>query len=164
MPSIISPSATLEVRDRCLCFRTQRAARSLARRFDRVFRPFGITQGQFSLMMALNRADPPTIGEVAAFLAMDRTTLTAALKPLARRKLVTVATDLKDTRARRLSLTAVGRSLLSDALPVWRAEHDAVDKLLLKVEGGLELEALRDGIGLLGQADRAPLESSDKGD
>ncbi|WP_439650051.1 MarR family winged helix-turn-helix transcriptional regulator [Gymnodinialimonas mytili] len=129
-----------------------------------MFRPFGITQGQFSLMMALNRADPPTIGEVAAFLAMDRTTLTAALKPLARRKLVTVATDLKDTRARRLSLTAVGRSLLSDALPVWRAEHDAVDKLLLKVEGGLELEALRDGIGLLGQADRAPLESSDKGD
>ncbi|MDX8355520.1 MarR family winged helix-turn-helix transcriptional regulator, partial [Cognatiyoonia sp. IB215182] len=50
---------------------TGRAA--LARRFDNAFRPFGITQGQFSLMMALNRPDPPTIGEVAAFLAMDRT-------------------------------------------------------------------------------------------
>ena len=154
MPSALPHSATLEVRDRCLCFRAQRAARALARRFDAAFRPFGITQGQFSLMMALNRPAPPTMGEVAPFLAMDRTTLTAALKPLARRGLVTIRPDPKDARARRLALTDDGRALLAEALPVWRAEHDAVDRLLLALEGGLDLGALRDGIGLLGQADR----------
>ncbi|MDX8355626.1 MarR family winged helix-turn-helix transcriptional regulator, partial [Cognatiyoonia sp. IB215182] len=73
MQTELSYGDTIEVRDRCLCFRAQRAARALARRFDNAFRPFDIKQGQFSLLMALNRPDPPTIGEVAAFLAMDRT-------------------------------------------------------------------------------------------
>ena len=66
----------------------QRAARALARRFDAAFRPLGLTSGQFSLLMSLNRPEPPTMGAVAALLAMDRTTLTAALKPLERRGLV----------------------------------------------------------------------------
>ncbi len=150
MPASLPPSATVEVRDRCICFRTQRAARALARRFDAAFRSFGITQGQFSLMMSLNRDQPPAMGEVAAFLAMDRTTLTAALKPLVRRGLVLTSADPKDTRARRLSLTDEGRMLLAEALPVWRDEHDAVDRLLA-LEGGLDLEALHSGIGVLGQ-------------
>jgi DNA-binding MarR family transcriptional regulator len=154
MPEALAHAATLEVRDRCLCFRAQRAARALARRFDAAFRPFGITQGQFSLMMSLNRPAPPTMGEVAPFLAMDRTTLTAALKPLARRGLVAILPDRKDARVRRLALTDAGRALLARALPVWRAEHDAVDRLLLALEGGLDLDSLRSGIGLLGQADR----------
>ena len=79
------------MRDRCLCLHAQRAARALARRFDAGFRPFGITSGQFSLLMALNRPQPAPLGAVAALLAMDRTTLTAALKPLERRGLVVVA-------------------------------------------------------------------------
>lgn len=154
MSTTLLRTATLEVRDRCICFRAQRAARALARRFDAAFRPFGITQGQFSLMMALNRPEPPTMGEVAPFLAMDRTTLTAALKPLRRRELVTIAPDKADARTRRLSLTDAGRAVLAEALPVWRAEHDAVDQLLLALEGGLDLDGLRDGVWLLGQADR----------
>jgi hypothetical protein len=36
----------------------------------------------FSLRMSLNRPQPPEISAVASLLAMDRTTLTAALKPL----------------------------------------------------------------------------------
>ena len=67
----------------CVCM--QRAARALARRFDELFRPLDLTNGQFSLLMSLNRAQSPSIGSVASLLAMDRTTLTAALKPLVRR-------------------------------------------------------------------------------
>ena len=76
---------TGHVRDACLCLHVQRAARALARRFDEAFRPLELTNGQFSLLMALNRPNPPPMGAVAALLAMDRTTLTAALKPLERR-------------------------------------------------------------------------------
>ena len=162
MSATLPHAATLEVRDRCLCFRTQRAARALARRFDTAFRPFDLTNGQFSLMMSLNRPSPPVMGEVAAFLAMDRSTLTAALKPLARRGLVSIAPDETDARARRLALTDDGRALLAEALPIWREEHDRVDAILLALEGGLDLEALRDGIGLIGQADRsAPVRPSE---
>src|SRR5919205_1022520 len=96
---------THHVRDHCLCLHAQRAARALARRFDDVLRPSGLTHGQFSLMMSLNRPEPPTIGSVAALLAMDRTTLTANLKPLERRGLVEIRIDGADRRSRRLILT-----------------------------------------------------------
>ena len=142
-------SATIEVRDRCLCFRAQRAARVLARRFDRAFRPLGLTNGQFSLLMALNRPEPPGMGSVAAFLGMDRTSLTAALKPLERQGLVAVAPDPQDGRGRLVSLTEAGHALLAEALPIWRAEHDRLDEALA---GSVDPEALRDGLGAAAEA------------
>lgn len=55
--------------------------------------------------MSLNRLEPPGTASVAALLAVDRTTVTAALRPLERRGLVTAAEDPSDRRGRRLSLT-----------------------------------------------------------
>jgi DNA-binding MarR family transcriptional regulator len=118
------------VRDACLCLHLQRAARALARRFDEAFRPLGLTSGQYSLMMSLNRPEPPSIGSVASLLAMDRTTLTAALKPLQRRGLVTVMIDADDRRSRRLKLTGAGRALLARAVPVWRRTHAEMERVL----------------------------------
>jgi DNA-binding MarR family transcriptional regulator len=118
---------THEVRDRCLCLHLQRAARAVARRFDEALRPVGISNGQYSLLISLNRPEPPRITDLAPFLAMDRTTLTANLKPLERRGLVEVMPDIKDRRSRRLRLTEAGRDLLVLAVPIWRATHDAVD-------------------------------------
>ena len=123
---------THHVRDTCLCLHLQRAARVVARRFDDALRPLDLTSGQFSLLMSLNRPEPPTIGNVAPLLAMDRTTLTAALKPLERRGLVNVVVDEIDKRSRRLVLTAAGRALLVAALPIWKRTHAAVDLLLGK--------------------------------
>src|SRR5271154_6782992 len=102
---------TLLVRDCCLCLHVQRAARALARRFDDALRSFDLTNGQFSLLMSLNRPAPPAMADVASLLAMDRTTLTAALKPLRRRGLVTVTVAPGDRRSRLLALTAKGMAL-----------------------------------------------------
>ena len=123
---------TLHVRDTCLCLHTQRAARALARRFDDAFRPLGLSNGQFSLLMSLNRPEPASMGSVASLLAMDRTTLTANLKPLARRGLVSVTVDNEDRRSRRLTLTPAGRALLIAAVPVWKKTHAAVERLLAR--------------------------------
>lgn len=133
-PATISPATTHLVRDQCLCLHTQRAARVLARRFDEALRPFDLTNGQFSLLMSLNRASPPGIGESAAFLAMDRTTLTAAMKPLERRRLVRIQVDPHDRRGRLLLLTAAGRALLASAVPAWRQTHAAIEGALLAVK------------------------------
>src|SRR5438105_15137133 len=121
---------TIRVRDTCLCLHLQRAARAVARRFDELLRPSGLTSGQFSLLMSLNRAEPPTIRSVAELLAMDRTTLTANLKPLERRGLVPIQTDRDARRQRRLALTARGRPALVAALPAWQDGHDATEPLL----------------------------------
>jgi DNA-binding MarR family transcriptional regulator len=121
---------TLEVRDTCLCLHLQRAARAVARRFDAALRPVGLTSGQFSLLMSLNRPEPASIGSVSTLLAMDRTTLTANLKPLERRRLVTVTIDNTDKRTRRLTLTPAGRAVLGSAVPVWRRTHAEIARLL----------------------------------
>src|SRR5260370_269084 len=101
----VSHQTTLLVRDCCLCLHVQRAARALARKFDEALRPLDLTHGQFSLLTSLNRPEPPTISSVAALLAMDRTTLTANLKPLERRGLLKVSVDKEDKRSRRLTIT-----------------------------------------------------------
>lgn len=128
-------ATALEVRDHCLCLAAQRAARALARRFDEALRPIGLTSGQFSLLMSLNRPAAPTLGSVAALLAMDRTTLTANLKPLERRGLLTVSQDTGDRRSRLLHLTEAGRLLLEAALPVWIATHELIDQQLAAFDG-----------------------------
>jgi DNA-binding MarR family transcriptional regulator len=122
--------ATHHVRDACLCLHAQRAARALARRFDEVLRPVSLTNGQFSLLASLNRPAPASMKSVASLLALDRTTLTAALKPLERRGLVELRIDPDDRRGRLLTLTAAGRALLADALPIWRDAHKAVEAQL----------------------------------
>ena len=127
----------------CLCLHTQRAARALARLFDMALRPFGLNNGQFSLLMALNAPAPPTIGRLAEFLAMDRTSLTAALKPLERRGLVRVEPDKTDRRARIVLITQSGLAVLTEALPVWRDTHAQFDAAL----GGNAPQRLRADLG-----------------
>ncbi|SLN52287.1 Transcriptional activatory protein BadR [Roseivivax jejudonensis] len=120
-------SVTREVRDSCLCLHLQRAARVVARHFDAALAPVGLTNRQFSLLMALNRPERPRLGALVPLLGMDRTTLTAALKPLERRGLVTSSPDPSDSRARRLALTAEGRARLRAALPVWRRAQAEIE-------------------------------------
>ena len=144
---LVPYETTLHVRDTCLCLHLQRAARVVARKFDDVFRPLGITQGQFSLLMSLNRPEPPAMGSVADLLAMDRTTLTANLKPLERRGLVRIKVDDADRRGRRLALTADGRALLAEATPIWKRHHAALERQLKR-----SADALRADLVTLSQA------------
>ncbi|MFD0988169.1 MarR family winged helix-turn-helix transcriptional regulator [Methyloligella solikamskensis] len=128
MSTEIPFQTTLHVRDHCLCLHLQRAARRIARIFDDELRGLDLTSGQFSLMMSLNRPEPPTIGSVAELLAMDRTTLTANLKPLTRRGWVEALVDEKDKRSRRLVLTETGRAVLAQAVPIWLRVHGEIEE------------------------------------
>jgi DNA-binding MarR family transcriptional regulator len=121
---------TSQIHDHCLCFAAQRAARALARRFDEAFDAIGLTSGQFSLLMSVNRPKRASMGALASFLAMDRTTLTANLKPLARRGLLKVTVDPADRRGRLVSLTTRGHARLQAAIPVWKRTHREADELL----------------------------------
>jgi DNA-binding MarR family transcriptional regulator len=141
----MSFATTRHVHDHCLCFAAQRAARALARCFDEALRPVGLTSGQFSLLMSLNRPQPPTVGAVATLLGMDRTTLTANLKPLEREGLVESTADPADRRGRLLALTAKGKRKLKAALPIWRQTHAEIDGHLVPADG----ETLRAGLRAL---------------
>jgi len=126
----VSFETTLLVRDTCLCLHMQRAARRLARRFDEALRPVNLTNGQFSLLMSLNRPQPASRSSVAALLGLDSSTLTAALKPLERRGLVQITSDPTDRRNKRLALTAEGREVLAAAVSIWKSTHLQVESQL----------------------------------
>ncbi|MBP0446064.1 MarR family transcriptional regulator [Roseomonas sp. SSH11] len=149
MSNRVPYEATLKVRDTCLCLHAQRAARALARRFDDALRPCGLSNGQFSLLMALNRPEPAKPAPVAALLAMDRTTLTAALKPLERDGLVTIETDPQDRRGRLLRLTERGHAVLLSALPIWQEVHAAIEAGIETGLPGLEPDSLRAAMNAL---------------
>jgi DNA-binding MarR family transcriptional regulator len=135
-----------EIRDQCLCLATQRAARRLARRFDRLFAPLGLTNGQFSMLVALSGQWTPRMGELAEFLGMDSTTMTAAIKPLEKRGLVALQTDEADARVRRPGLTDEGRAVVAKAVPLWREEHAKVQAELV----GQDVAALARTLGQVG--------------
>jgi DNA-binding MarR family transcriptional regulator len=141
-PALLPRETVLHIRDTCLCLAVQRAARKLARRFDAALRPFGLTNGQFSLMVALNQPAPPPMGRLAPFLGMDPSTLTAAVKPLARRGLLTIEQDPSDRRSRLLRITAEGVALMREAALVWQDAHGALDA---ELTGGMAQE-LREGL------------------
>ena len=138
---MLSPEIARSVAGACLCLHVQRAARALARHFDEVFRPLEITSGQYSLLMSLHRP-APTMGDAADFLAMDRTTLTAALKPLERRGLVRIAADATDRRVKRLYLTPTGNAVLAKAYALWQEAHGAIEASM-HAPGA---QAMRDGL------------------
>ncbi len=150
--SEVNFQTTLLVRDCCLCLHVQRAARALARRFDEALKPVGLTNGQFSLIMSLNRPDMPgvpraTIGSVAELLGMDRTTVTASARVLFERGLITVTAEPEDRRSKVLRLTAEGRQALADAMPIWTRVHAEIEREL----PGANAERLRRDLRLLAQ-------------
>jgi len=126
-PSLLPFQVTPFVRDTCLCLHLQRAARAIARQFDTALRPVELTNGQFSLLMSLNRPKAPLMRDISELLAMDRTSLTAMLKPLERRGLVEIKPDPRDKRGRRLEITDAGRTLLTQAMPIWTATHNLIE-------------------------------------
>ncbi|WP_420478193.1 MarR family winged helix-turn-helix transcriptional regulator [Brevundimonas sp. FT23028] len=149
MSNLPEPYATtLHIRDHCLCLHAQQAARALSRRFDEVFRPLGLTSGQFSLLNSLNRPSPPTISQVAATLGMDRSTVTANLKPLERSGAVIATVDAADRRGRRVALTSAGRDLLARATPIWIATHQQLEA---ELDAG-EADRMRGGLRRLLEA------------
>ncbi|HXS07714.1 MAG TPA: MarR family winged helix-turn-helix transcriptional regulator [Rhizomicrobium sp.] len=107
-----------------------RAARMLTRFFDDGLRSVGLTCGQFSILASVYSAQSISMKPLATRLAMDRTTLTAALKALQRERLVSTAADANDRRRRMISITASGRKRLLRALPIWAEKCRVLAEIL----------------------------------
>lgn len=106
----------------CAAFRLKKAARLVSQAYEEALRPVGLKITQFSLLTAARMAGGPSMTDLAAAMGMDRTTLSRNLKPLQRRGLVTLAPGRG--RARRIEITAAGRSLHDAAMPHWQAAQE----------------------------------------
>ena len=114
---------------------------------------FDVTPVQYSLLSALllrGLADQTTL---AADVALDRTTVTGALKRLHKRGLIERATSQQDRRAQVCRLTGAGIAMLADMeAPARQAHHETVAALSTAEQATLigllaRLVASHDGLG-----------------
>jgi DNA-binding MarR family transcriptional regulator len=122
------PVSPATVAAECFCLTLKRAARAVARRYDEALEPVDLTNGQYSTLMAIAGRQPVSMQVLAEMLGMDRTTLTATLKPLQRRGLISIHLDTSDRRSRILSLTDEGAVLLREAIPLWKKVQQSVGR------------------------------------
>lgn len=122
----------------CSCAALRQAARHVTQFYDAALAPSGLGLNQFSILSRLETVGPVAIQELAQRLVMDRSTLGHLLRPLQRRRLVTLATDTRDRRSRRIALTAVGRALVAKARPMW-AEAERRFSRTMGEDGAREL-------------------------
>jgi DNA-binding MarR family transcriptional regulator len=139
----------------CFSLNLKRAARAVGRRYDEALKPADLTNGQFATLAVIGEFQPLSMQTLAQHLSMDRTTLTAALKPLERRALVSVRPDDLDRRGRNVNLTNEGVKLLRNAIPLWK-----------KVQGRITREMGTSGLAVfrakLAQLSRAMSEAPEE--
>jgi DNA-binding MarR family transcriptional regulator len=114
----------------CNCLALRRAARSVARRYDEALRPLDLNNGQFSMLTAIAALQPAGVQAIGERLGMDRTTVTAALKPMQRNGWIETAVAADDQRAREIRLTLSGAAILAEAVPLWEVAQGVIARQL----------------------------------
>jgi DNA-binding MarR family transcriptional regulator len=130
----------------CLCLASRRAARAITQAFDRALRPHGLRATQFTLLAVLDLKGEQSLGDLAAFVGADRTTMTRNVALAEQKHLVDLRRSGADARARLVSITPAGRQALRAALATWgRVQAGLTATMGLEAAEGLRLLA-RDGL------------------
>lgn len=111
----------------CYCTQFRRASNALTRIYDDALRPLGLRITQFSLLRGLGRLGEATSTQLAAELALDRTTISRNVKLLVDSGWVDVK-EADDRRERVLSLNKAGRKVIADATPYWQRAQRRIEE------------------------------------
>lgn len=118
----------------CYCTQFRRASNALTRIYDDALRPIGLRITQFSLLRGLARLGEATLTQLAAELAVDRTTMSRNSKVLIERGWVDIV-SADDKREKVLVLSNAGRKMIEKAMPYWskaQVQIEADTKKFLK--------------------------------
>ncbi len=137
-PQRASAGSVAELGD-CACLRLRKITRRVTQLYDHFLERSGLTATQFGLLSFVDGRDRISIGELAAALVTDPTTLTRNLQPLERAGYLDVIPDPRDRRRRTIALTGRGRAVLREAMPLWKQAQARVAALV----GEQRLSALK---------------------
>lgn len=130
-------------------FLLAKAHQSLYRQFRELLTPFGLTPPQFALLAFLWREDGLSQAALSEKTDVDRTTLSGLVDRLQKLDLVKRRPDPADRRACQVCLTAAGRQLEEQLVPLALTLRQRVGSNLASGEYDLLcalLEKIRDGI------------------
>lgn len=113
----------------CLLLNTIKTARSMSRRYDARLKPYGVTVGQFTVMMLVRHNEGKPISAIAERIAMERTTLTRNIDLLTRKGLV-LKEFAEKGNVKTCRLTNTGEALLDELIPVWHTARQELQTLL----------------------------------
>ncbi|WP_207001960.1 MarR family winged helix-turn-helix transcriptional regulator [Trinickia mobilis] len=107
----------------CHCGTLRQAARAITSLYDAQLAKHGIRITQYTILMALNRAEGVSTTQLSDELLMDQTTLSRTLATLRTKRLVAAEAG-DDLRMRFWTLTPKGRALLHACESDWKAAQD----------------------------------------
>ena len=112
--------------NQCSATAMRKATRRMTQLYDDALAPAGLRSTQYAILEELHKtADaPPTMGELAETLVLDRSALGHNLRPLERDGLIALVAGDADRRLRRVVLTKMGRAKLARARPAWKLAQD----------------------------------------
>ncbi len=111
----------------CLCGNVRMASRALTALYDACLEPTGLSANQLAVLWCVIASEPVAMGEVAAYLVMDKTTVSRSMAGLARLGLV-VSRPGPDARVKLASSTARGRRTFASAMPRWKAAQALAER------------------------------------
>ena len=118
--SRLDPESLKDIAAECPGFRARATARAVTRYYNACFKPLGLTAEQFSLLVGIGASEAATLVDLAISAGVDATTLSLNVQNLEARGLVR-AEGGRGRAGKRLELTESGRSLLTQAFPVWKS-------------------------------------------
>ena len=127
-----------ELLARCACFDLRKATRAVSRLYDDCLRPLGLNITQYSLLRVIESEPQISVSTLGRYMVMDRTSVTRALAPLERDRLIRSRVG-SDKRKRIVSLTKKGTKLIADAKPRW----DEAQKIFLDLIGDQRWTVMR---------------------
>lgn len=133
------------------------ATRSIARLYDRGFAEFGLRAVGYAILARLDEDGPLTLGNLAARLALERTTCSREIGPLLEAGLVEVVVG-DDRRRRIVRLTDQGAKLFARACPYW----ERVQAQVASEFGTIETSALLTALHMLTAAAQTLARSGDE--
>ncbi|MCD9028234.1 MarR family transcriptional regulator [Luteimonas sp. BDR2-5] len=126
----------------CSCHRLRKLTRLMTQRYDHALAPAGINVNQYAILRRAGQ-QPRPVGELAAALGMDRSTLSRDLKHLTAAGWARLAPSKTDARQRLVELTPSGRRVLGVAEPLWRDAQLRIERQL-GLDGVAHLHAALD--------------------
>jgi DNA-binding MarR family transcriptional regulator len=109
---------------RCNATALRKAMRKVSLHYDAYLAPCGLKATQVSILVSIERAGSPNMGELADDLVLCRSALTHNLRPLERDGMVSINPDPNNRRARIVRLTSKGQKRLQESIAHWQTAQD----------------------------------------
>ena len=138
----------------CIVAAMRAATRRLTQLYDEAIAPTGLRVTQFHILSELERrsADPPTVGELAEILTMERSALGQTLRPLARDGFIDLGHDKRDGRRRPVKLTKAGKDKVVRGRRYWTGAHEKFEDFF----GDRQLAVLRKTLRDIAESQQLP--------